>query len=65
VRQRANAPRLQTTRSGAMNLYTDNTHELVKIFYLSEFLALDNPTFGKVMDGFRDGKYELIVIDEE
>ena len=48
-----------------MNLYTDNTHELVKIFFLSEFIALDGRTFGKVMDGFREGKYELIVIDEE
>ena len=47
-----------------MNIWTDNTFELLKVFFLDEFLNLSSSDFTKVMFGFREGKYELIVIDE-
>jgi hypothetical protein len=47
-----------------MNTFTDNTFELVKVYYLSEFLALPSNDFAKVMEGYRKGKYDLVVIDE-
>jgi hypothetical protein len=53
-------PRKETV----MNIWTDNSFELLKVFFAEEFLALPTAEFTKVMFGFREGKYELIVIDE-
>jgi hypothetical protein len=47
-----------------MNTFTENTFELLKIFHLSEFLDLSAREFTKVMEGYREGRYELVVIDE-
>jgi hypothetical protein len=48
-----------------MTLYTDNTHEMVKVYYLDEFLALSADEFARTMDRFRSGRYELIVIEDD
>jgi len=48
-----------------MNIWTEDTFQLLKVFYLSEFLTISSREFGKVMAGYRDGKYDLVVIDEE
>jgi hypothetical protein len=47
-----------------MNLYTDNTHELVKVFFLSDFLAMSTRDYIRTMDRFHSGRYDLIVIDD-
>lgn len=48
-----------------MNAYTENTGELIKIFYFSEWCALSSVEFSRVMDKWRRGRYELIIIEEE
>lgn len=54
-----------TTGDKTMNAYTDNTHELIKVFFFSDFMRLPLNDFAKIVIGTSQGRYELIVIDEE
>lgn len=47
-----------------MNTFTENTFDLLKVYFLSEWLAIPCKEFTKAMEGYRAGKYDLIIIDD-
>jgi len=48
-----------------MNVWAENTFELLKVFHMEEFLDLKPMEFARVMQGYHDGRYELIIVVEE